>query len=98
MSKREMTYSEQARQLVENHKHLAAINRPSLARIDRDMERVMKMRSTTGAHADTRDKASSSTRVAANKKTPYELAENNPALRAVLRKMQELAYPTQRSI
>lgn len=83
-----MTISEQIRQIDANIQAAKRVNATLAAKIDSTNQRIDAKRSTTGAHSGLEKKA---------KLAPdsiYDLCEGtkNPALAAVLRKMQARAY------
>ena len=81
-----MTQGQKARALVASitaqHVNMAR----EFAAIDSVHERSATRRSSVGAHADTREK------VKLAPDSVYDLAQRNPALAAILRKMQAIAY------
>lgn len=87
---RELTHAQQARLLVENMTKYRAEIAIATRKIDAQADYSASRRSTTGAHADTREKV----KLAPN--SMYDMCEGgrNPALARMLRKMQALAYPT----
>lgn len=81
-----MTEGQKARALVvsitAHHVNMAA----EFAAIDRVHLKAAARRSSVGNHSDVRDK------IKRAPDTVYDLAQNNPALARILRKMQAMAY------